>query len=452
MLTQKIKDKIAEILKSNPNLVSVGLGQKVSGGQVTGESAIVCGVLQKKPIEDLSPEELLPSAVVVDSQTIKLDVVEQGQPVLFTTCSDCGGWNGPNSGQNTNRQYTRPLRGGVTMAATNKYPAVGTFGTIVKDTATGALLGLTNNHVSIEDASYTSSRQIGTINSVIENDYDPTNFIYQGTETTPGGPISPSNQIGRSVRYSPSSTTLPNQIDAALFSIESEGDIDTTISYAPIGLESIMSSNPPFASTSELDAMDISNPDVYSSGRTSGARGKGICGNLRVNQVGVSFNIAAMIQGVPQLINYNNCVSVIRPDDDDSFSQQPGCFNPGLQGDSGSAVYIVGSDNITKLAGLLFAGTCVIGSMPVDQQSNPCCDGQVGQTSCSTIFYFCRIDEIASQLNIEWWDNANDPLILVNPSTLEYITESGTSSEKTKICSGRTYWQAGLTDTLNNPC
>ena len=296
MLTQEIKDKIDEIAKNNPKLVSVGLGQKVSGGKVTGESAIVCGVLEKKPIEDLSPEELLPSAVVAGSQTIKLDVVQQTQPVLFTTCEACGGWSGASSGEFTNRQYTRPLRPGVTMASGNKWPSIGTFGTIVKDVETGALLGLTNNHVSIKDASYTNNRLIGTTGAPIENDYDPTNFIYQGTEG--GAYITPANQIGRSVRYAPTSTTLPNQIDAALFSIEQIGDIDSNTSWLPIGLESQMSSNPPFASTQELNGMDLSNPDLYSSGRTSGARGKGICGHLRVNQVGVSLNLYATIQEI----------------------------------------------------------------------------------------------------------------------------------------------------------
>ncbi len=444
-ITQKIKDKVKELAKANPNLTSVGIGQKVSGGEVTENFAIVCGVLQKKPIEELLPEEVLPSEVTIDNEIIKLDVIEQSQPKLFATCSACGGWNG---GASTNRQYTRPLRPGVTMSSLNTPGTVGTLGTFVRDVASGAILGLTNNHVTIEDASYTSQRST-TGSSPIENDYSPTNYVYQGSE---GGMEVVSNQVGQSVRYSPTflqSSGIANQIDAALFSVQL-GDIDTKTSWQPIGLETIITSNPPFASTNELGTLFTTNPDIFSSGRTSGARGNGVCGHLRVYQTDVVINVGMRIQGVNQLVQFNNCISVIRPDDSTPTSQQPGCLNPGLQGDSGSAVYANIGGTI-KLVGLLFAGSCNMGMMPPEYSGNTCCSGTVGVNACSTIFYFCRIDEIASQLGVEWWDPSGT-LTFVNPNTIEYVTEAGTSSEKTKTCNGKTYWQAGLTDTLNNPC
>ena len=439
-LTQEIKDKIKEMAKANPNLNSVGLGEKVSGGTATGEPAIVCSVTQKKPIEDLSPEEILPSEITVGNQVIKIDVIEASRAYQLG-CTTCGGWNGASSGQFTNRQFTRPLRSGVTMSSDREWPGVGTLGTIVKDTATGVLLGLTNNHVIIENPNFTSDRNLSNP-ADITNDYDPVNNVYQATEGGTGY-ISPVNIVGRSVRYAPTyyqSSGLTNKVDAALFSVQ-QNVIDNK-SWQPIGLDTIMpNDNPQFATTLELDNLFATNPKIWTSGRTSGARGETICGNLRVNQTGITLPVAASSTG--PVWEYEDIIAVIRPDDDTPTSQQAGCLNPGLQGDSGSAVYAEINGTI-KLIGLLFAGNCTSGQ--------PCCYGTPNIDACSTVFFVCRIDHIADELGIEHWDPNVDLLQFVNTNTIEYITEPGGSDQRNKSCNGKTYWQAGLTDTLDNPC
>ena len=459
-VTKEIKDKIDHIAKTfakgNTIIASVGIGEKVSAGKVTGDDAIVIGVTEKKPIEELSSEEIIPSEITIGDKVIKIDIIQQSPVQLFATCSDCGGWNGSSSGQFTNRQFTRPLRGGITMASTNNYPSVGTLGTFVQDVASGAIVALTNNHVTIENPTYTSDRNLAAL--TVENDYDPVNRVYQATEAA-GGYTQPVNEVGISLRYAPihlASTGFVNQVDAAIYSVNFQ-DIETEsvpssqqyASWQPIGLEDVITNqNPPFATTAELDDIYNTNPEIWTSGRTSGARGKGVCGHLRVYTGSINLPNVGTALGP---VDYNDIISVIRPDDTTPSSQQPGCLNPGLQGDSGSAVYAE-FNGVKKLIGLLFAGSCSMGMMPPEYAGNPCCFGTPGQNSCSTIFYLCRIDRIAEQLGVQWWDAAAANQSTVRKDTIQYVTETGGSDQRTKLCNGKLHYQAGLTNTLNNPC
>ena len=77
--------------------------------------------------------------------------------------------------------------------------------------------------------------------------------------------------------------------------------------------------------------------------------------------------------------------------------------------------------------------------------------GCYGGNNSYTFGYACRIDEVASQLGIRSWDK-EDLLQFVKTSTIDYRTEPGGSSDKTKSCDGKTFWQVGLTNTLDNPC
>lgn len=453
-LTQEIKDKIKEIKRSNPKLLSVGLGEKVSNGKATGEPAIICSFLEKKPIDQLSENEILPNKVIVGDDTIKIDVIEEGQTYAFITCSNCGGWFG---GASTgNRDFMRPLKPGLTISSTNNSGKIGTLGTFVKDTGTGAILGLTNNHVTVNDASFTSARNILT--GEIKNDYVNINHVVQGRED--GNMQAPGNRIGRSVRYVPITTmsqglVLPNKVDAAAFNVE-KNDVDYLDSWKPLGV-SIGTNNPRFATTAELNNLFNDNPQIVFSGRTSGPMGDSNTGCwLRVNAVGVMAQIAYNVQGQQVVCEFEDCISVIRPDAETPNSQQPGCLNPGLPGDSGSAVYAkLTSGGGTVLVGLLFAGGCNMSDMPPEYNGNTCCT-QIGTNSCSTRFLFCRIDHIAAELGVEWWDPSIDldNFKVVNTESFENITEIGVSGDKIKNCNGKFYYQAGLTNDsdLTNDC
>jgi len=445
-LTQEIKDKIREQVLQNPHVTSVGYGYKVSGGVNTGEPAIVFGVETKKPLSEIPEEELLPSSVEINGVAVKTDVKQRGRPQILGTCNAGCGQNA-GSGSAANRAFTRPVKGGLSITSLNNSNSIGTLGLVVKDVATGAIVGLTNNHVTIQDAFYTSYRNLA---GVLQNEYSPVDNIYQNAEYTGVPPAT--NIIGRSLRYvpiHPLSSGLTNSVDAAIFSIDSTA-LDATQSWKQVGLDSVVADHIPFATTGEIDTLLAVNPQLYSSGRTTGPKGGASC-PLKLFELGSAFNIFYNMQGPCEPTNTSGCTTIImentigyfKPPLENPETQDPteygACCNPVRGGDSGSAL-IADIGGTIKIIGLVFAG----GNDPEITS----CDG--GNNSY-TYGYACRIDEVASQLGITSW-NKEDPIATVNTSTIEYITEPGGSSDKTKSCDGKTYWQVGLTNTLDNPC
>ena len=60
-----------------------------------------------------------------------------------------------------NRQTTRPIKGGISITSTSQTPPYGpggrgTMGLVCQDSASGALVGLTNNHVVVKNPFYTN--------------------------------------------------------------------------------------------------------------------------------------------------------------------------------------------------------------------------------------------------------------------------------------------------------
>jgi hypothetical protein len=438
-LTQEIKDKIREQVLQNPHVTSVGYGYKVSGGVNTGEPAIVFGVEAKKPLSEIPEGELLPSSVDINSLAVKTDVKEIGRIELLTCNGDCG--QNAGSGSAANRAFTRPIKGGLSITSLNNSNTVGTFGLVVKDVATGALVGLTNNHVTIQDAFYTSYRNLA---GVLQNEYSPVDNIYQDAEYLGVPPAT--NIIGRSLRYvpiHPLTSGLTNSVDAAIFSLDASV-VSSPISWRQVGLDSVVADHIPFATTGEIDTLLAVNPQLYSSGRTTGPKGGASC-PLKLFELGSTFSINYKMQGPCEPTNTSGCTTIImentigyfKPPLENPESQDPTnfCCNPVRGGDSGSAL-IADIGGTIKVIGLVFAG------------GGQGCDG--GNNSY-TFGYACRIDEVASQLGITSW-NKEDPIVAVKTSTIEYITEPGGSSDKTKLCDGKTFWQVGLTNTLDNPC
>lgn len=437
-LTQEIKDKIREQVLQNPHVTSVGYGYKVSGGVNTGEPAIVFGVEAKKPLSEIPEGELLPSSIDINGVAVKTDVKQRGRPQLLNTCNVGCGQNA-GSGSTLNRTFTRPIKGGLSITSLNNSSSVGTFGLVVKDVATGAVVGLTNNHVTIQDAFYTSHRNLA---GVAQNEYSPVDNIYQDAEYAGTPPAT--NIIGRSLRYvpiHPASSGLTNSVDAAIFSIDATA-IDTTQSWKQVGLDSVVTDYLPFATTAEIDTLLATNPQLYSSGRTTGPKGGSGC-PLKLFEIGTSFGIFYPKQGVNTVVVMEDGIGFFKPPVEHPETQDPNeygsCCNPVRGGDSGSAL-IADIGGTIKIIGLVFAAG--------NDSEVTSCDGGPNSYKYG---YACRIDQVASQLGITSWDK-DDPIVAVKTSTIEYITEPGGSSDKTKSCDGKTYWQVGLTDTLDNPC
>jgi len=420
-LTNEILNKIDELRDLYPDAISIGYGPKISNGEVTGDSAIIYQLKEKKAIVDLSPEEIIPSEIQIGEDVIKTDIVEIFAVNSLVCNVGCGEDNGPNS--IPNRTYTRPIKGALSITTSNKYPERGTIGCLVKHTQSGCVVALTNNHVTTRDAFYTSQRnQSGILN----NEYNPVNLVYQNTE--PNVPNS-ADVIGQNLRYVPivKFGTGVNQVDAAIFSLSADV-IDVNSSWDQVGLS--LTQNPPFATTAEINNLYATNPQLYSSGRTTGPKGGPLC-PLTIYQIGTNTLINFKLQGVPTQCTFTNCIVFVKPDPATPTAQVPQCFNPVRPGDSGSLL-LADIGGTIKVIGLNFGG------------------GE--DASGNTLYgYACRIDQVASQLGIEWWDNTQ-PLTVVDLPSIEYKTVPGGSSNKTLTCDTKEYWQVGFTGTLNNPC
>ena len=362
MLTESIKQKIQELFDSTPDNIGVSYGRKISNGEFTGEIGITFTVETKLPLGEIPEDQVLPSSVTIDGVDYVTDVVQVGKIQALacdpTTLNNCYGWQTTPPG---NRGSIRPLKGGISITSFNKQDAVGTLGFIAVDTVTQALVGVTNNHVVIKDAFYTSDRNI---NGIIENEMSDN--VYQPGEIYPP---SPSAKIGEVLRYVPMNLSGNNKVDGALFSVAS-GDISNTESIKQYGLS--YTAAMPFASTAEINGLLTTNPSVYSSGRTTGAKGEGLC-TLVISQIGYTTIVGGYkLQGALQNVTFTDCIVFTRTN--------PDCSYPVYPGDSGSAL-IASFGGTWKIIGLVFAGSEFEGVA-------------------------CRIDEVASQLGIEAWNGS----------------------------------------------
>jgi len=414
-----IKLKIQELAKENTyNASSISYGYKFVGKTQTNELCIIFSVSKKKPITELLDSEIIPSSITLEDRVLKTDVFETDMPELLV----CNGACGQNAGANSivNRTFTRPLVGGLSVTSTNLVTTVGTLGFIGVHINTQTLVGVTNNHVLIQDAFYTSERNL---TGLIKNEYTPIDSVYQHGET---GSIPPSNFIiGQTLRYVPIQQATPNKVDCSIFSIN-ESDI---------GIEAISSSvrqagdaytNPlPFATTAEIDDLLETNPMIYSSGRTTGPKG-GVTCPIRIFALFTAFPINYNKQGAQTTVYFEDQITFVKPEFDPSLTTI--CPNPIIPGDSGSAL-IADFGGVRKIIGLVFAASTVSGIIYYG--------------------YANRIDNVALEIGIQAWDGTDKNF--VDLSSIEYITTVGGSSDKYIACESKQFWQVGLT-TLLNPC
>jgi hypothetical protein len=302
-----------------------------------------------------------------------------------------------------NRQTIRPLKGGVSLTSQNQQGSVGTLGFLAVDTTTGALVGITNNHVVIADAYYANFR---SPTGIIQN--ESSDNAYQSGDFQPS---TSSLKIGEVLRYVPIyEPPTFNQVDGAMISI-SQSVMSNSESFKQLGLSgtSVM----PFATTSEIDAL-VGNTRGSSSGRSTGVKQGSLCG-LTIQGINYVTGVSGYKQqGVSTVAYFNNCISFTR--------LNPDCLYPIYPGDSGSAL-VATIGGVDKIVGLVFAGG-------------------------STIGIASRIDQVASQLGISSWDGTTPEF--VDLSSKKLVTVSGLSSNKTITCSGQTLWQVGIINAVRN--
>jgi hypothetical protein len=420
MLTQEIKNKLNELYQNTPDYVGVGYGHKTIKGVETSDKSIVFTVPKKISLNEIPFNERLPEFVEISGTIYRTDVIEIGKVVPMTNyvvCNNplinpsCYTWSPLGSVNPPNRNTLRPLVGGISLTADRVAPAVGTLGLIVVDSLSQKLVGLTNNHVVVQDASYTSYRNLNNINYIV-NEYK--SLAYQSGEVT----TSVSTRIGEVVRYVPlKSQPELNTVDGALVSL-CANTVSNTTSFTQLGIN--YSQPMPFATTAEIDSLLATPRTILSSGRTSGVK-SGDCG-LKIKYLGATQTVGSYpLQGEGRVVSFNDLIVFTRLSE--------GCNFPIYGGDSGS-VLIADFDGIYKIIGLNFAGSSQLPGSTTDI-------GQYG--------YACRIDNVAFELGIEAWNGTLKNTV----STIEKVITSGGSPNKTIIVDGKTYWQVGLSRYLN---
>lgn len=419
MLTEPINKKIEELYESTPDYVGVGFGFKSINKERTEEHVIVFSVEKKRPIEEIPEDELLPKEIEIDGVIYKTDVVEVGKIELMacstTTLNTCYNWSIPFSYNNViygnnvppgNRGFIRPLKGGISTTSQNQPGSIGTLGFIAVDNEKNALVGVTNNHVVVGNPFYTALRNVSPINEYQDNVYQPSPW-----ESNPPGIA---YTIGEVVRYVPIQSCSYNQVDGALITMD-PSFVTNAESFKQYGID--YNTPMPFATTTEINTLLNTNPPIYSSGRTSGVKFGGLCGLTiaTVNEI-IPINGYNLNDQPPKTpVTFNRTIKFSRTDGQ--------CPFPIVGGDSGSAL-IASFNGVYKIIGLVFAGSTYFG-------------------------FACRIDDVASQLNISAWDGTTKNYF--NTGSRQFRTTIGGSADKTIDCNGNIYWQVG-TISNTNPC
>jgi len=439
MLTEPIKQKIEDLFNSTPDYVGVGWGHKFNKEELTNEHSILFNVPKKLPLSEIPEEEHLPSTVDIDGVTYKTDVIEVGDVVPLscpqTTLNTCYTWTwfsyqltagGPIYPAGNippgNRGVIRPMQGGISITSANNLGKIGTLGFLAVDNAKNALVGVTNNHVAVGTAFYTNYRSVTNSNEYQDQYYQPGEGGFQGN---------PNYVVGEVVRYVP---ILPqpciNQVDGALVTID-PSKVTNATSYKLFGTS--ITTPMPFATTAEINNLNINTTLLVSSGRSSGVKSPTSCG-IRLKSISTSIPLSTFIDpntgqlvggynlnGTPTGASFTNVIQFMRTDLESNGD--PSCPFPIYGGDSGSAL-AAQINGTWKIIGLVFAGSPYWG-------------------------FANRIDEVATQLNISAWDGTTKNYF--NTGSRQYITTIGGSTDKTLTCSNNIYWQVGTTS-LTNPC
>jgi len=397
-MNSAIKQKVQDLYDLTPPYVGVGFGTKYIQGIDTGDPCFFFMVPWKRSLSDLDVQDLLPSEIEVEGRIYPTDVVETKGPVRFmcgnTTYLNCYSWT---SIPPLNQNRIRPIVGGIQMNTFNNRTSVGTLGFLALDVETQAIVGVTNNHVAVQNAFFASVRTQPI--QLFQNETDDN--AYQNRWWSDPN-LALQNDIGDVVRYVPMFKNTANQVDGALISIN-QSDFDPNISWQQFGLSGVTAPLP-FATTAEIDSL-TGNSDVISSGRTTGAK-QGVCSLTIISPV-VSTTVGYFYdQNVGFAVPFNNLIAFQRND--------PTCGFPINSGDSGSClIAFVGGQY--KIVGLNFAGSQAVG-------------------------YANRIDEVAAQLSIQAWMGGT-PLFVRS----KYLcTEPGLDPNKILNFGSLPYWQVGI--------
>ncbi|WP_028981319.1 hypothetical protein [Sporocytophaga myxococcoides] len=125
-----IFDEVKEVLMKTPGVINVAIGLKQKSGKLTDEIVFQVFVENKKDINSLSPEEVIPNEI----NGIKTDVLKV-----------------PKGKAKSDPSAHSPIRGGIQIG--NGKGKVGTLGWFGRLTSDNSLVLLTNEHVLYSNGS-----------------------------------------------------------------------------------------------------------------------------------------------------------------------------------------------------------------------------------------------------------------------------------------------------------
>jgi hypothetical protein len=431
---EKLKQVVEDLHLDNAyGTVQVAYGCKHSKGKYTEEKCIRFGVEKKLPLNQIPQEKRIPSKINVDGVEYSTDVyvvptkiytsatmrklgennAANGGPLSLSVCNPVGDDSVPpnvTAPVSVNRATTRPLRGGVSMAATppTGYVNAGTLGVMVLDSTDNKLVALTNNHVCATPGGSNPSTS-----KFFSDDYNfPATYaaynninMYQQSSWDSGVVNKSTDLIGITKRAYPLRSTGSNYVDCGIVNL-SNAIVDSG-SWDVIGA-TFGGTPPPFASTAEIDAITTST-EVFKSGRTTGPIGPDTYSScvVQITNTSTSLYVSGYTDAGNDAVLFSDCLAI----------ESDGTV-VGLGGDSGSGVYAkIGG--IWKLVGLFFAGA---------EEGSP--------------GFACRIDRVANLLKISAYTGGT-----VNAATgsRSYITANSMAygSQATISFNGKTYWQVG---------
>lgn len=431
MTTKEINEKLLELHSNKPsNCKGISYTKKEVNGTLTDEWSFCYMVDNKKPISELSDNDIVPSIININGNEVVTDVIE-GQNKLtgyencpcdfyYWTSSFCSTTTVPQP----QRSQVRPLKGGTQISNPIFYDpsegtySRGTFGFTAVDSDDGSLVGVTNNHVLMQDAFMASEwSSLGPFRTFI------------GQKANQALPNSDSYTVGVIKRFAPllEENSGVNYVDGALFTIK-ESTMSNTESYKIYGLDSL--SYPlPFATTEEIDDLPNHDWDFFSTGVMTGIKGNGTT-KLKFDGFSV-ISLDNDLQGGTDSATFAECISykAVAP------TTTPGnvCYDPIYQGDSGSCL-IARINGVDKIIGLCFAGSFTTG---------PGVNG--GNYLRAFKGHANRIDRVVEYLNIEPY--TGQTVNFSNDQGTEIVYISGKSNQASVTQDGKTYYQAGL---INN--
>lgn len=433
-----LQQQIEEIYNNTPdNINGVMLGYKYINGVQTDTLSVVYNVNKKKPITELSTDEIIPKSLNINNTEYPTDVIEDSSIIEFVTCYTNYTSDPQILRLQGNPSLLTPLKGGQeiiqfptgwTASAGGGYNAyLGTMGLIVVDNEDNRVIGLTNAHVLCETLLKNSDRslqqQTNPYNLYEQSQWVDNNYYSPGAIVRNGSNlIVASNYLKR---YSPYSSNTTNYIDVCVIGFNSA--MSNLIGPSSYQIHQPTTTGQtfgylPFASTTEINnLLSAQTVNLYSTGRTTGPKGWGSRSSCQLVVDGLFVSAGISVDG--GVFDFGDLIRY-RYADSSNF--------PIAGGDSGSIV-LANLNGVIKVIGLAFAGN----------------GGSFSSPSPGIHYGFaCRIDRVASDMNIRAWDasyviNNTQPTAQVKTV---YFDSASDPNGLTKIVNNNKYWNVGLTN------